>query len=84
MNTTVCGASEAEQASAALDEALPRLPVGSCIQGKYVVHGVLGLGGFAVVYDAEHTDLGRRVAIKVLHLAADTPLALLERFRREA
>jgi hypothetical protein len=60
------------------------LPLGTCIHGKYVIHGVLGHGGFAVVYDAEHLGLGRRVAIKVLHLHADTPLALLERFHREA
>ncbi|MDB4974523.1 MAG: Serine/threonine protein kinase PrkC, regulation of stationary phase [Myxococcaceae bacterium] len=57
---------------------------GSCIQGKYEVLGVLGHGGFAVVYDAEHIGLGRRVALKVLHVGEDTPLALLERFRREA
>lgn len=66
--------------SPAADELRP----GACIHGKYTVHGVLGHGGFAVVYDAEHSGLGRRVAIKVLHLRPDTPLALLERFRREA
>jgi len=62
----------------------PELRPGTSIQGKYVVHGVLGYGGFAVVYDAEHLGLGRRVAIKVLHLREDRPLALIERFRREA
>ncbi|MET0343385.1 MAG: protein kinase [Polyangiales bacterium] len=61
-----------------------RLPEGCCIAGKYTVHGVIGQGGFAVVYDAEHTGLGRRVAIKVLHVGVDTPIGLIERFRREA
>ena len=60
------------------------LALGTCIHGKYIIHGVLGHGGFAVVYDAEHVGLARRVAIKVLHLRADTPLALLERFHCEA
>jgi serine/threonine protein kinase len=82
MNTSLFGTSD-EPPTAAHD-ASQQLAVGTSIQGKYVVHGLLGLGGFAVVYDAEHVGLGRRVAIKVLHLAADTPLALLERFRREA
>ena len=57
---------------------------GDFIQGKYCVRGVLGYGGFAVVYDAEHVGLARAVAIKVLHIGPDTPLALIERFRREA
>ncbi len=83
MNTDVVGAGEAPTPSL-VGLAEVQLRVGSCIQGKYLVHGVLGLGGFAVVYDAEHVGLGRRVAVKVMHLAADTPLALLERFRREA
>ena len=87
MNTTVFG-----QTDPAYDE--PPLPPqaehavelepGCSIQGKYTVLGVLGHGGFAVVYDAKHDGLGRRVAIKVLHLREDTPLALVERFRREA
>ncbi|MET0284131.1 MAG: protein kinase [Polyangiales bacterium] len=82
MNTSLFGSSDGPHAVS--HDASPQLAVGSSIHGKYVVHGLLGLGGFAVVYDAEHVGLGRRVAIKVLHLAADTPLALLERFRREA
>jgi serine/threonine protein kinase len=60
------------------------LEPGRQIGGKYVVHGKLGQGGFAVVYDAEHIGLGRRVAIKVVHLDEETPLAMLERARREA
>jgi serine/threonine protein kinase len=64
--------------------AVAQLPAGASIHGKYTVRGVLGQGGFAVVYDAEHEGLGRAVAIKVLHIGPDTPLALVERFRREA
>jgi tetratricopeptide (TPR) repeat protein len=83
MNTSAMDGGEEPRADAEPD-ATPQLTIGTCIQGKYLVHGVLGLGGFAVVYDAEHIGLGRRVAIKVMHLSAYTPLALLERFRREA
>ena len=42
-----------------VDAVEARLSEGCCIAGKYTVHGVLGQGGFAVVYDAEHTGLGR-------------------------
>jgi serine/threonine protein kinase len=59
---------------------LPR----TVVAGKYLIHGELGRGGFAVVYDAEHLGLGRRVAIKVAHLNEDAEPALVQRSRREA
>ena len=52
--------------------------------GRYFIHGVLGRGSFATVYDGEHVGLGRRVAIKVPRLRSDNMPSLHERFVREA
>ena len=57
---------------------------GRVLGGKYRLERVLGEGGWGAVYEARQTDLGRRVAVKVLH----TNLALTDegvaRFQREA
>ena len=52
--------------------------------GKYEITALIGRGGMATVYKAEHPGLGTMVAIKVLHphLAGDP--AFVGRFRREA
>jgi tRNA A-37 threonylcarbamoyl transferase component Bud32 len=59
------------------------LAPGALIAGKYRVREVLGRGGFAVVYAAEHVSLGRELALKVLHRDDTTHAVLLERFARE-
>ncbi len=44
----------------------------------------IGRGGMGVVYGAEQLSLGRRVALKVLPLAATLTPQQLERFKNEA
>jgi len=52
--------------------------------GKYRVLEEIGRGGFATVYRAIDTTLGREVALKVLDPLLSRDVAWVERFRREA
>jgi serine/threonine-protein kinase len=58
--------------------------IGTTIAGRYLVEGVLGEGGMAMVYRAHHKLVDRPCAVKVMNpqLAADPTVR--ERFRREA
>jgi serine/threonine-protein kinase len=58
--------------------------IGQTLRGTYRILTVLDQGGMGLVFEAEHTRLRRRVAVKVLarHLTSDTQA--LARFNREA
>jgi serine/threonine-protein kinase len=58
--------------------------IGATIDGKYVVHGVLGRGGMGTVFEAEHRALGRQVAVKVLHPKHAVKQNAVRRFHQEA
>jgi len=52
--------------------------------GRYRITALVGKGGMATVYKAEHPGLGQTVAIKVLHPHMATDQDMLARFRHEA
>jgi len=58
--------------------------LGQVIDGRYRVSELIGEGGMGKVYLAEHVEIGKRVAIKVLHPSYSRMPDLVERFRREA
>ena len=58
--------------------------VGSVVGGRYYVRRLIGEGGMGRVYEAEHIDIGKRVALKILHPAYSQTPDLVERLRREA
>ncbi len=52
--------------------------------GRFKVQELLGKGAAGEVYLAEHTDLGRRYAVKVLKQTVEADPNTVARFRREA
>lgn len=58
--------------------------MGAVVAERYRVTGVLGAGATGTVYAVEHTRLGRRLAMKVLHPALARAQDLTQRFEREA
>ena len=57
---------------------------GTLIDGRYKVLSRLGRGGMADVFLAEDQQLGRKVAVKLLHQRFAEDPGFVERFRREA
>lgn len=73
--------------AAALDFGQEEAPVdllGTIVDNRYRVVELVGEGGMGKVYLAEHVEIGRRVALKVLHPSYGRMPDLVERFRREA
>ena len=58
--------------------------LGSVLDGRYRIDALLGTGGMGRVYRAEHTKIGKWVAIKVLHADLGRNREAAQRFQREA
>jgi len=58
--------------------------IGELIAGTYCIVGVVGEGGMASVYEAEHARLPKRFAVKVLLAELSRNTEAMGRFEREA
>jgi eukaryotic-like serine/threonine-protein kinase len=61
-----------------------QLLIGTVVAGRYFVKKLLGTGGMGAVYEAEHVQLKKRVALKVLHGHMSVKPEVQARFEREA
>lgn len=64
-------------------ETAPTFPPGHRL-GKYEIRRLVGAGGMGAVYEGHHTEIGKRVAIKVLAPALAAAPGARTRFLREA
>jgi serine/threonine protein kinase len=62
----------------------PESLVGVVLSGRYQINKLIGEGGMGAVYQAEHTHMRKRFAIKVLHPEMSRLSEVVARFEREA
>jgi serine/threonine-protein kinase len=62
----------------------PQALIGTTISDRYKIERLLGEGGMGAVYQAEHTLMRKRMAIKVLHPEMTRLPEVVARFEREA
>lgn len=62
----------------------PKALIGTTISDRYRIERLLGEGGMGAVYQAEHTLMRKRMAIKVLHPEMTRLPEVVARFEREA
>jgi serine/threonine-protein kinase len=58
--------------------------LGRTVDGRYAIRATLGKGAVGAVYEAEHVELHKLVAVKVLHAAMARTEEFRKRFEREA
>ncbi len=62
----------------------PSNPVGALVGNKYRIVKEIGRGGMATVFSAEHVNIGKAVAVKLLASDLVSSRTVTERFMREA
>jgi serine/threonine-protein kinase len=59
-------------------------PIGRTIHGRYEIKRLLGQGGMGGVYEGEHLEIGKRVAIKLVHALHARDPHIAARIKQEA
>ena len=59
-------------------------PIGRTIHGRYKIKRLLGEGGMGGVYEGEHLEIGKRVAIKLVHALHARDPHIAARIKQEA
>jgi tRNA A-37 threonylcarbamoyl transferase component Bud32 len=73
-----------QQLAAAPDAPVAPALVPGARLGRFTLTGQIGHGGFSVVFEALDTELGRKVAIKLMHRQRIANPGQIERFKTEA
>ncbi|HVJ88158.1 MAG TPA: serine/threonine-protein kinase [Labilithrix sp.] len=82
--TTPKGSAPASSGRSLPPAGSPNALIGSTISDRYKIERLLGEGGMGAVYQAEHTLMRKRMAIKVLHPEMTRLPEVVARFEREA
>jgi serine/threonine-protein kinase len=67
-----------------VDDAFEERLSGAIVAGKYRVRRVVGSGSMGVVCEAEHLEIGKRLAIKLIDASLAGMKDIAQRFRQEA
>jgi serine/threonine protein kinase len=67
-----------------VEKALEQRIAGATIAGKYKIRRVVGAGSMGIVCEAEHLEIGKRLAIKIIDASLAGMKDIAMRFRQEA
>jgi serine/threonine protein kinase len=67
-----------------VEKAMEERVVGATVAGKYRIRRILGAGSMGVVCEAEHLEIGKRLAIKIIDASLVGMSDIAMRFRQEA